>query len=183
MEKDVEFWVTPEGKVMYKLDAEDEKVFSLQDKKIIDEILQIMKERYPHAFRTLSLKYAESKRNNYMFNFRIVDHFLRCNFGEHDLLTKDISLNFLHFEEVRCPLRGICKDENIVCKPKPVGIFKPAEKQVVELYSKGFSMSEIATILKKSANTVNVQLYRIKKKLKLNKCHDIIKVVNMYDLK
>ena len=31
--------------------------------------------------------------------------FVRCNFGEHDLLTQDIEHDILHFEEVRCPHR------------------------------------------------------------------------------
>lgn len=181
MENYLEFWVTPEGEVMYRSENGISKVFTIKDHELVEFILEKLRTRYPKTYQVLAKKYAASQLNKYMFNFRIADNFIRCNFGEHDLLTTDIDNIFLHFEEVRCPLRGICKEEGLVCKPKPESIFKPAEKKVVELYSRGFSMSEIAVILKKSANTINVQLYRIKKKLNLKKSHDIIKIFNIYN--
>ncbi|WP_197421706.1 sigma factor-like helix-turn-helix DNA-binding protein [Prevotella sp. DNF00663] len=112
----------------------------------------------------------------------MVERFVRCNFGEHDLLTQDIEHDMLHFEEVRCPLRGgYCKHENIICRPKGVVNISPAERVVVSLYLDGMTFDKISHLLHKSPSTIKTQLLRVKQKLKVKNCREIIRIMRLYN--
>ena len=184
MEK-IEFRVSPDGKVFYKKDAEAERRLTRFETSICLLILDIIIKRFPGAYSRLCLLYqpkSQSKVNIDKASFQVVERFIRCNFGEHDLLTPDIENQILHFEEVRCPLRGICPDENIICKPQSLIKLSPAEKEVAKLYLWGETFDEIARRLGKSPSTVKVQLHNIKKKTGAKNCREIIKVMRIHNL-
>lgn len=113
----------------------------------------------------------------------MIDRFVRCNFGEQDFLSYDVDNEVLNFEEVRCPLRGICENEGIICKPQSTVPLSESEKEIVNLYLQGYSFSEIAGVLTKNQKTVKAQLYRIKTKLGVRNCREIIKVLRMKNYK
>jgi DNA-binding NarL/FixJ family response regulator len=96
--------------------------------------------------------------------------------------TYDINGDFVSLEFVVCPLRGLCKDEGILCCPKIKSSFNPAEQEVAILYASGFTIKEIALKLKKSLSTVNNQMWRITKRLGLNSRHEFIQVVKNLNL-
>ena len=102
-----------------------------------------------------------------------------------DFLHEMIKNRFvvLNFEEVRCPLRGICENEGIICKPQSTVPLSESEKEIVNLYLQGYSFSEIAGVLTKNQKTVKAQLYRIKTKLGVRNCREIIKVLRMKNYK
>lgn len=91
----LEFFVTPDGFVYYKKPGEESKRLTKFNTDIVDELHNVIKTRFPEGYAALAKLY---RRNT----FKMVERFIRCNFGEHDLLTQDIEHDILHFEEVRC---------------------------------------------------------------------------------
>lgn len=168
----VEFRVSPDGQVYYKLAGRQERRLTKFCDGIISELLGMVRSRFPAAYARLATLYPTSCYDQ-------VQRFIRCNFGEHDLLTQDIESGLLNFEEVRCPLRGMCRDEGIVCKPKSLLGLSKEEQRVAELYKNGYTMGEIADLLDKAPSTVRVQLASIKNKLQLRNCREIIKVLRL----
>lgn len=177
----IEFRISPDGNVYFKEGNKEEKRLTRFEKVVCLEVADIIESRFPGAWARLRSLYPEkgktSAEKDKQF-FKIIDRFIRCNFGEHDLLTPDIEHKILHFEEVRCPLRGgLCPDENIICKPQSLVRLSPAEKEVAILYLYGYTFDEIAKELKKAPSTVKVQLHNIKNKLSVKNCREIIKVM------
>ena len=142
-----EFFVTPDGFVYYKKPGEEAKRLTKFNTDIVDELHNVIKTRFPESYAALAKLY---RRNT----FKMVERFIRCNFGEHDLLTQDIEHDILHFEEVRCPLRGMCDEFDL-------------------------TQDEVAERLGKNAHTVKVQLMRIKVKCGVSHCRDIIRVLRL----
>lgn len=103
----LEFFTSPDGFLYYKRPGEDSRRLTKFNVDIVDPLHDIIKERFPECYAALAKLY---RRNT----FKIVERFVRCNFGEHDLLTQDIDNDILHFEEVRCPLRGMCEYERVI---------------------------------------------------------------------
>lgn len=181
----VEFRVSPDGIVYYKQGKLAEKRLTRFCKDICVEILGMIHDRFPGAWARLKLLYQaknNSSASKDVAAFSIVERFIRCNFGEHDLLTPDIDSKIMNFEEVRCPLRGMCPDENIICKPQSLIRLTPAEKQVATLYLRGDTFDMIAKELGKSPSTVKQQLWRLKKKLGAKNCREIIRVLRMHNI-
>lgn len=175
----IEFYVW-EGKVRYRWDGE-ERILHQDDKEIIGFVIQTLRTFFPDALKAVNEECADSSANKIFYNFRRVDLFIRCNFAEHDTLNFDVANGFMHFEDVKCPRRGICKYEGRICKPKMKMSIPNEERQVATLYSKGFTAVEIAGVLKKSIKTVKNQLTSVTKRLKLNRTRDIIKVFSVYN--
>ena len=181
----IEFRISPDGNVYFKEGNKEEKRLTRFEKVVCLEVADIIESRFPGAWARLRSLYPEkgqtSAEKDKQF-FKIVERFIRCNFGEHDLLTPDIENDILHFEEVKCPLRGICPDENLICKPQSLLRLSPAEKEVVKLYLNGFTFDEIARQLGKAPQTVKTQLHSIKKKTGARNCREIIKVIRLQNL-
>ena len=133
---------------------------------------------YPGAMKALKEVYKSSLQNYNFGRYKIVERFIRCNFGENDLLTYDIEHGSMNIEKVRCPLRQICKNENVICNPS---LSTDKETQVAKLYAHGLSLQEIADVLHKSSCTVNAQLYNLKQRLNLNSSRDIIKLFSKWE--
>lgn len=181
----VEFRVSPDGIIYYKQGKAGEKRLTRFCRGICEEVLGIIHDRFPGAWSRLSLLYKQRSNTpaeKDKVAFSIVERFIRCNFGEHDLLTPDIDRDIVHFEEVRCPLRGMCQDENIICKPQSLYELTPAEKEVASLYLRGETFNTIAQQLGKSPSTVKQQLWRLKNKLGAKNCREIIRVLRIHNI-
>ena len=179
----MEFYITPNGKVMVDEEGtEPTREYTQSDRNLSRYLLEIIAVQYPEALEALSGLYSQSKPNAPYYDYLRVHRFIRCNFGEHDLLTPDIERDILHFEEVRCPLRGICPDENIICKPQSLYRLTPAEKEVAKLYLRGDTFDMIARELGKSPSTVKQQLWKLKKKLGAKNCREIIRVLRIHNI-
>ena len=172
----IEFHCSPDGHVYFKTDRREQKRLTKFDTEVVDFLNDLIRERFPEAYARLSSLYKGKK-------FEMVNRFVRCNFGEQDYLSYDVENVVLNFEEVRCPLRGICENEKIICKPKSTVPLSESEKQIADLYLQGYSFTEIADILQKNQKTVKAHLYSIKEKLKLKNCREIIKVLRMNNFK
>ena len=157
----IEFFTSPEGQVYYRKDGQEAKRLTKFSTDIVNKVVTLVRNRFPECYSRLAILYKKNAS-------QMVDRFVRCNFGEHDLLTKDIDEDIMHFEEVRCPLRGICKDEHI-----------KGEQEVVKLYLNGSTLDHIAEQLHKNRNTVKSQLLRVRDKLGVKNCREIIRVMRM----
>lgn len=158
------------------------KPLTPKDRVEIEWMLEQMQRCFPHAVSRLQEWAAESVANRRFFEYRMVDRFIRCNFGEADFLYSDIENGMFHFEEVRCPLRGICKDEGVVCKPKFCVQMPKEEGRAAVLYSKGLTANEIAKRLGKGVKTVKNQLENARKRFCLDRTRDLIKIFSIYNI-
>ncbi len=158
------------------------KLLMPSDRDAVVFMLEQMMRCFPESCARLQEWAGDSMPNRVFFEYRMVDRFIRCNFGEADFLYSDVEDGIFHFEEVRCPLRGICKDENVVCKPKFRLPVSKEESRAAVLYSKGFTAHEIAKVLGKGVKTVKNQLCNAAKRLGLNRTRDLIKFFSVYTL-
>lgn len=158
------------------------KPLTPSDRDAIEFMLDQMQQHFPAAIERLQEWAEESKPNKRFFEYRMVDRFIRCNFGEADFLYSDVEDGMFHFEEVKCPLRGICKDENVICKPKFNMPVSREESRAAVLYSKGLTANEIAKVLGKGVKTVKNQLGNAAKRLGLNRTRDLIKIFSVYNI-
>lgn len=178
--ENIEFYMWG-GEVRYRINGQ-EHVLDQKDRDIIDFVLDSLQRYFPEALDALSDEYADSKANRRYYDFRRVDRFVRCNFAEADALQMDIGGGIMHFEEVKCPMRGICRHEHKICKPRFKVPVPEEEGKVAALYSRGLTADEIAGVLRKSIKTVKNQLTSATKRLKLSKTRDLIKIFSIYNI-
>ena len=152
------------------------------DRDAVSYLFEKIASTFPLAMERLEELYKDSKPNRRYFEFRVVDRFIRCNFGEADFMHPDVEKDIFTLEEVKCPLRNICEHEGVICKPDTVMGIKGEERKVAILYAKGYLPKEIAAELGKSELTCKTQLHRICKKLKLPHPRWIIRLFNSYSL-
>lgn len=176
----VEFFII-DGQTCIRRDGVG-KPLTPSDRDAIEFMLEQMQQFFPTAIQRLREWAEDSVPNKRFFEYRMVDRFIRCNFGEADFLYSDIENGMFHFEEVKCPLRGICKDENVICKPKFKMPVSKEEGRAAALYSKGMTANEIAKVLGKGVKTVKNQLSNAAKRLGLNGTRDLIKVFSIYNI-
>lgn|SRR5574344_950750 len=174
-QEDIEFYNTPSGKIMIHVEGEPVRMLTEDDVDFIERRLETIQSLFPKAFETLSEIYSKNSRNKRWYEYRMVCRFIRCNFGEFDELKHDIHAGVFNFEEVKCPMRGECPYEGLICKPEMETILTTAEKRVAILYARGYTFREIADELKIAYNTVHTELYHVKVRLKLSSSKEIAK--------
>ena len=100
MEK-LEFFLI-NGQTCIRREDGSSKPLTTDDRDAIDFMLENIKRYFPDAFDRLGEWAADSARNIPYYRFRMVDRFVRCNFGEADFMYCDVEDNMFHFEEVKC---------------------------------------------------------------------------------
>lgn len=180
--ENIEFYTTPDGKVMVDSDG-DHKTYEMEDRKFTESLIDFIREFYPEAFKSLSDYYSPSKLNRTYYEYLIVHRFIRCNFSPYDN-QKDIDYSGnAHFEFVPCPLRGECKQFNIVCNPRFNSKLSAKEDVVMRLYSEGLRADEIAERLFLSIETIKTHKRNALKKLGMHSLPEFItfsQKTNMY---
>lgn len=171
----IEFYNTPDGSVCCKPDGKPMFILDESCRPLIEEMIVTIKELYPDAFKALSELYSTSERNRSFYEYRIVHRFIRCNFGEYDALHADVdSMGGLHIEEVKCPIRGECRLEGCVCRPRLQSTLSPREREVALLLGKGYDKLEVANELMISVYTVSRHVSNIKARLHFKHTNQII---------
>lgn len=163
--KQIEFHTRPNGDV--EVIQQDKVPYILNEtcRELIVELYDTIRNDYPEAFQALSVRYKTSISNHRYFEFLVVRGFIKCNWSTFDdRIDIDERGNFM-FEYCACPMRGECKDWNVVCNPKRSSILSPAEINVLRLIVQGMQNSDIAETLFISPNTVHNHRNNILKKL------------------
>ena len=180
---DIEFYNSPSGEVLYKSASQPVAILHEGDS-IIEEMMTTIEERYPEAFRALSALYSISSINRRYYEYRIVVRFIRCNFGEYDEMDKDINADgHFTFEEVRCPLRGICIHEGIICKPTLNTTLTDREIEVMREIVSNLSPDQIAEKLNISPYTVIRHRSNIQAKLRVHSIAELVAYWHKNNLK
>lgn len=164
----IEFYNTPEGDVMIKEFGMAARSLTDKDRDIITYMLTIIRDRYPKAHTALMEIYSKRTMNKIFFEYSAVHRFIRCNFGEYDQYNYDIdALGWFMFEEVKCPLRGECPFEGVICRPELETNLSDREMEVFRLIARNMRSEEIAAELSISKFTVDRHRENIKFRLKL----------------
>ena len=180
----IEFYNTPEGDVMVKGVNEAAHSLKENDRDIIDYMLTVIRDRYPKAHAALMELYSKRTMNKTYFEYSVVHRFIRCNFGEYDQFSHDIDANcYCVFEEVKCPLRGECPLEGVVCKPELDTQLSDREIEVFRLIARNMRSGEIAAELSLSKFTVDRHRENIKARLRLRDIPEMITYWHVNHLK
>lgn len=156
--RNIEFFKTPEGDVMYKRHGEGVRLLDEHDRETVASLLSLIRTRYSDAFDALSDIYSRSEVNRAWYEFRMVSRFIRCNLGDYDTNSIDIDDDgIMHFEQMKCPLMGTgdCKYECVICHPRLSTGLTTREMELLPLLAEGLQSSEIAERLCISKNTVD----------------------------
>ncbi len=171
----IEFYNTPEGDVMMKEFGQSAMVLKDTNHPTIEHMLAVIRDRYPKAHARLMQLYSSSTMNRWHYEFRVVHRFIRCNFGEYDQYNFDINKDgqFV-FEEVKCPLRGECEHEGVICRPELDTTLTAREMDVFRLIASNCQTDDIAAELHISPYTVNRHRENIKAKIKVRNVSEMI---------
>ena len=171
----IEFYNTPEGDVMMKELGRPAVVLDENNRPTIECMLSVIRDRYPKAHTRLMQIYSSSTMNRWYYEFRVVHRFIRCNFGEYDQHNLDINRYGLFvFEEVKCPLRGECEHEGVICRPELNTSLTEREMEVFRLIASNYQTDDIAAELHISPCTVNRHRENIKAKIKVRNVGELI---------
>ena len=171
----IEFYNAPDGSVCCKPEGKAMFILDESCRTLISEMIITIKELYPDAFKALSELYSAGERNRSYYEFRIVHRFIRCNFGEYDALHNDVdAMGNFNLEDVKCPLRGECRLEGCVCRPRLQTSLSPREQEVAVLLGKGYDKIEVANELEISVFTVARHIANIKARLHFRHTNQII---------
>lgn len=171
----IEFYTCPDGSINVKPFDKPVFVYDMSQRHITEEMIVLIRDLYPGAFAALSQLYAKSERNKDFFEYKIVHRFIRCNFGEYDALSYDISqVGTFNVEDVRCPMRGECLFEGVICKPTLQTALTQREQEVATLLAQGLCRQEIADELSISVYTVHRHIANIKARMHFRHTQQII---------
>lgn len=180
----VEFYNTPEGDVVVKEVGQACYTLSEMSREIITYMLSIIDDRYPKAHKALMELYSKRTMNRIHYEFSVVHRFIRCNFGEYDQYNYDINaFGQFVFEEVKCPLRGECPLEGVVCKPELDTHLTEREMEIFRLIVANKKTDEIAFELSISRFTIIRHRENIKARLNLRYIPELITYWHVNHLK
>lgn len=145
------------------------------DTELVDYLYERIAEDFPGAYCALVDEFARCRGNVRYFRFRVVDRFVRCNFGRCDSVADVDGLGEWHLELVDCPLRGECRREGVVCKPRRSTALSAAEMRVGRLLFGGVGRLEIADRLCLSPLTVANHVRGIYRKLGVHSEADFVR--------
>lgn len=144
---------------LYILEEGTTRRITERDTELIERILDKMRNFYPEATAALEKAYQKSALNISYYRYRMAARFIRCNFGELDTTDTDVTDDGVYrFEKVKCPLRGECPLEGVVCMPKFNSRLSEAEERVMRMYYDNPRIEQIAENLYLSGNTVKCHI-------------------------
>lgn len=175
--KDTEFYTTPEGDVMIR-EGNSLRALTETDRDFISDMIRTIREFYPDAFDALCKEYVKSQINREYYEFLIVRRFIKCNFGEYDNKLDIAEGGSFNFEFVGCPLRGECKYDRCICRPRFNSSLSKRELEVMKMIYERYSIEEIAERLFISIETVKNHRKNSLRRLGLHTTADFMDYAN-----
>lgn len=156
-----EFFTDPNGHDLVV--KQDGKFFTLDDKhtELIQFLYDHIRDLYPDAFKTLHELYGQS----WNFKFLIIIRFSKCNFSVLDDKNDIQPDHSFKLEFVSCPLRGECRYEHIICRPKLNTSLSNRELEILKLICNNLTAQQIADKLFLSFHTVDNHRKNILRKI------------------
>lgn len=146
----VELFTSPDGlDIVIRQDCKYHTLTD-QDTELIQFLYNQIQDLYPDAFKSLQELYAKA----FNFKFLIIRRFAKCNFSVLDDKNDIQADQSFRLEHVGCPLRGECKHEGIICKPKFNTTLSNREIEIVKLICRHFTDQQISEMLFLSYHTV-----------------------------
>lgn len=177
--KKYEFYVSPDGD-LHVVESYKDYILTDNKKELVNKIDEFMQRMYRDAWRACNkIAFSESnfkdKRDQ---KFKSVSRFIRCNFGVRDNMSTDYDSDseVFSFEEVPCPLRGMCKMEGTICKPN-LTIFGIKAKKYIRMIIEGYEPKQIATLTKIKLTSVNHALSKARMALGVDSNNKLIRVL------
>lgn len=152
MIRGIEFYITPAGGIMIHDDNGVRKL-TQSERQFVSEMIERIGEFYPDSLKALSKEYDKSHFNIPLFEYKIVVRFIKCNWGNFDSTMDIDDVGNFNFEEVDCPLRGECKLEGVVCKPRFNSKLSDRELEIMQMLCDQESYDIIANRLCISVET------------------------------
>ncbi|MFV0501748.1 MAG: response regulator transcription factor [Bacteroidales bacterium] len=172
-----------ENEVWYRQENGLTEKLTEKSRDIVKFMIEQIQTFYPKAYKELYKRYEKLSWNIKLQEFRIVNQFCRCNFGNIDIDNLDIDFKgFFEFENIPCPLRGECQMENIVCKPEFNSCLSEGEMRIARLVHRGKTNEEIANTLFISLHTVKNHMKNIFKKLNISNRVELVEYCNKINL-
>ncbi|MDD2636797.1 MAG: helix-turn-helix transcriptional regulator [Bacteroidales bacterium] len=182
-----EMYTTPDGCVMIKPQNQPVRELAENGKEnrlFIQAMLEYMRTFYIDAFHALCEEYSRKEPNRLNYEYWIVSRFIRCNMGSYDLLSHDVDhTGMLQFEDVKCPLRGECKLENVCCRPRFNSGLSHRETEVLRLTVNHYEAVQIAEKLHLSPHTVNNHRRNIHIKTKTRSIAELVEFWHKNNMK
>ncbi|MBO4689395.1 MAG: helix-turn-helix transcriptional regulator [Paludibacteraceae bacterium] len=148
--KRIEFY-TFNDEVWYRTDTEHAKL--TEKSPIVERMLEEVSVLYPKAYTALDKEY-QRLTDIQERHYRMALRFVKCNFGEIDNVLDIQSNGKWVFECVKCPLRGECRWEGVICQPEFDSELSKREKEILKHVYDGLSIQDIAEAMYLSPHTV-----------------------------
>lgn len=154
--KPIEFYADPWGQVNVKQGDQTNQLAISDYASLIDQMHEDIESDFPAAYQRLKELFPNLEYNKPRLRMRIVERFIKCNFGRFDAVPDIDSRGRFHLERVSCPLRGgSCPNEGVICLPEYRTVLSPKETQVIKLLCTGLKAKDIAVNLDIQPNTVD----------------------------
>ncbi len=170
--RNIEFSGTPDGDIEVRQSGK--LVFTYAENHIdfTDAMIDRLRYFYTEAYEALQEEYSKFSGNRIYFRYRIVHRFIRCNFQEHDHQYDIDHHGVFHFEHVKCPMRGECKQMDIICNPLFNTNLTSRELEIMNMYYDANNTDMIADALSISIKTVEKHKSNALRKLGLHSLAD-----------
>lgn len=174
----IEFY-TFNGEVWYRTDTDNKKL--TEENSLVDDLISVLQEMYPQAYSALDKEYQKINDLRYK-RWRMICRFVKCNFGEIDNVLDVSSNGKWVFECVRCPLRGECKCEGVICQPEFNTELSRREREVLRYVYNGTPVQDIAERVFLSPHTVKNHIRNAFTKLDVHSTPEFIVYANEHEL-
>lgn len=173
-----EFFTHHNGEVVID-NADGIRMLTQQERRIIEPMLDKMRERRLPAVQWLENQFQGSQRARMYYEFLIVRQFIKCMMGKNDTLTMDIDeLGEFHYEKVDCPVSCHCAGAGLLCKGKNKSVLSQKEQMVIYLKSLGNTEKQVAYLLKLSPKTIHAHMDNCRHKLNAHSSAEVIRYFN-----
>ena len=176
MQNNLEFFMNNKGNQLVVNDLSKDQYFPFDEnaKELVMWLDNKIEDDHPEALERCLEVTNPTGTKTFENRFSAVDRFCRCNFHENDNKADVDDDGNLVLEHVSCPLRGICPDETVICKPKLNTKLSKRELEVAKELASGNSIPEICKTLFISEDTVKNHRAKIYKKLGFNKIAELM---------